>query len=125
MREDKHSWLVRGLSVREVPSSIPWYDHNYTPRKQSTEGERERKMSAPSASGLLDKSDDYFELTRRFVNNCPRIQKVHLLLTCVAKLDHGAAYKLLCLLVLYMSCLVANGPYFRAFPSQKTIDFSC
>ena len=37
--------------------------------KQSTEGERERKMSAPSASGLLDKSDDYFELTRRFVNN--------------------------------------------------------
>ena len=23
-------------------------------------------MSAPSASGLLDKSDDYFELSRRF-----------------------------------------------------------
>lgn len=73
-------------------------------------------MSAPSASGLLDKSDDYFELTRRFVNNCPRIQKVHLLLTCVAKLDHGAAYKLLCLLVLY-TCLVSwlmdriSGPF--------------
>jgi len=75
-------------------------------------------MSAPSASGLLDKSDDYFELSRSFVN-CPRIQKVHLLLTCVARLDHGPAYKLLCLLVLYMSCLLANGQYFRPFPSQK------
>ena len=60
-----------------------------------------------------------FELLRRFVKNCPRIQKVHLLLTCIGRLDHGAAYKLLCLLVLYLSCLVANGPYFRPFTSQK------
>lgn len=60
-----------------------------------------------------------FELLRRFVKNCPRIQKVHLLLTCIGRLDHGAAYKLLCLLVLYLSCLVANGPYFRPFTSQN------
>lgn len=71
-------------------------------------------MSAPLASGLLDKSDDYFELSRRLVNNCPRMP-----MTCVARLDHGAAYKLLCLLVLFVSCLVDNGPYFRPFPPQK------
>ena len=45
------------------------------PEKQSTDGERGRKMSAPSASGLLDKSDDYFELPRHFVKQLPKNAK--------------------------------------------------